>query len=134
MALPHFLNPILQAFKQGRALIIDYGYERERYYEAGRRDGTLLAYHRHQLISPFEAPGECDITAHVDFTAVAEMFLAQNWQIEGLIPQGQFLIEEGVLDRYPLDQHHPLRRLIDPRLMGEIFQVLIATKNNARSE
>jgi SAM-dependent MidA family methyltransferase len=129
--LPGFLHPILNAFKTGTALIIDYGYERERYYSRARTDGTLLAYSKHQLISPFAAPGQCDITAHVDFTFVAETCLAQGWTIESLKPQGQFLLEASdLLAHYPLSiDNYALRRLIDPRLMGEVFQVLEVQKH-----
>lgn len=125
--LSPFLERFLPAFSQGEAILIDYGYEREEYYQVARREGTVLAYFKHHVLSPFEKPGQCDITAHLDFTAVAEVFMQAGWQVEGLLPQGQFLLEQGVLNAYPLNaEHYALRRLLDPRLMGEIFKVFLA--------
>lgn len=123
-----FLASILPVFKKGIALIIDYGYTREDYYHPSRREGTLQAYQNHQVVSVFHEPGHCDITAHVDFTHLAECFIAQGWQIDFLQPQAQFLLAQNILERYPLSvEHYGLKRLLDPRLMGEIFKVMQCT-------
>ncbi len=122
-----FLDTILPYFQKGMAWIIDYGYERQEYYAPYRPNGTLQAYFQHQLVSPFFKPGAVDLTAHVDFTTLAELFIARGWRIDFLKPQNRFLLEEGVLERYPLTpEHYALKRLLDPRLMGEHFKVMRA--------
>ncbi len=116
------LRPILQAFKRGFALVVDYGDERiER--------STLTAYQQHQIVSVFDSPGECDITAHVDFTDLAEAFLACGWNIDFLKAQGQFLLEQDILPESGLSaENYAIKRLIDPRLMGQLFKVMGAAK------
>ena len=122
LILKEVLQPILAAFKHGIALVIDYGAERV-------TRSTLTAYHQHQIVSVFDRPGECDITAHVDFTDLAEAFLLKDWQVEFLKPQNQFLLEQGALPAAGIDpEHYALKRLLDPRLMGELFKVLFMSK------
>ncbi len=123
------LDQMLRPFKRGIALIIDYGYEREDYYAPYRSNGTLQAYFQHQEISPFLKPGEVDLTAHVDFTALAEAMMARGWQIDFLKPQNRFLLEHHMMSHYSLTpEHYALNRLLDPRLMGEVFKVMGASK------
>ena len=124
-----FLEEMLSVFERGKAFIIDYGYERQDYYAPQRFNGTLQAYSQHRVVSPFENPGAVDLTAHVDFTTLAELMMAQAWQIDFLKPQNQFLLEQKVLERYPLTaEHYALKRLLDPRLMGEVFKVMGVSK------
>ena len=120
-----FLDTILPVFESGLAFVIDYGYERGDYYAPYRRNGTLQAYFQHREVSPFEKPGDVDLTAHVDFTTLAELMMARGWQIDFLKPQNQFLLEQNLLERFPLTaEHYALKRLLDPRLMGEVFRVM----------
>ncbi len=128
--LGDFLDQIGSVFKSGKAFVIDYGYERQDYYAAHRSNGTLQAYSEHCEVSPFEKPGCVDLTAHVDFTTLAELMMARGWQIDFLKPQNQFLLEQKLLERYPLTaEHYALKRLLDPRLMGEVFKVMGASKS-----
>ncbi len=122
-----FLETILPRFKTGCAFFIDYGYEREDYYAPHRFNGTLQAYSQHQEVSAFLHPGQVDLTAHVDFTSLAELMIAHGWQIDFLKPQNQFMLEQDIMSRYPLTpEHYALKRLLDPRLMGEVFKVMAA--------
>jgi len=122
LILKEVLQPILGVFKRGMALVIDYGAEQV-------MRSTLTAYHQHKIVSVFDRPGECDITAHVDFTDLAEAFLAQHWQVEFLKPQNQFLLEQDILPKAGIGpEDYALKRLLDPRLMGELFKVLCVNK------
>ncbi len=120
--LAEILTPILTAFKKGLALIIDYG-------EETIERSTLTAYYQHQIVSPFLYPGTSDLTADVDFTALAEVFLKAGWEIESLKPQHQFLLEQGILPATGIDpDRYVLKRLLDPRMMGERFKVMLSSK------
>lgn len=126
-ALQPALHSLLKAFKKGLALVIDYGEIQERYYHFSRINGTITAYQNHQIVSVFDDPGAADLTAHVDFTYLAECFVAEGWRIEFLKPQNRFLLEQGILPTHGIDaEHYALKRLLDPRLMGELFKVLVA--------
>ncbi len=114
------LSPILGAFKQGLALVIDYGDEVIDH-------STLTAYKNHQIVSVFDSPGDCDITAHVNFTDLAEIFIQNAWEIDAFKTQAEFSLEQGILPERGLDtENYAIKRLIDPRLMGRLFKVMSA--------
>lgn len=126
-SLQPVVHSLVKAFKKGLALIVDYGDVQERYYHFARNNGTITAYQDHQIVSVFDDPGAADLTAHVDFTYLAECFVAEGWEIEFLKPQNRFLLEQGILPAHGIDaEHYALKRLLDPRLMGELFKVLVA--------
>ncbi len=113
----------------GAALVIDYGYQ-------GPASGdTLQALRRHQRHDPLDAPGTADLTAHVDFTALANAAHQAGAWSWGPVPQGAFLQALGITARLErLLQHAApgqaadlgiaVRRLIDPAEMGTLFKVL----------
>jgi SAM-dependent MidA family methyltransferase len=113
----------------GAALIVDYGYE-------GPAIGdTLQAVRDHQFVAnPFEAPGEQDLTAHVDFTTLAEAARAEEVQVWGPIDQGMLLTALGIdsraaaLARAAPDRADQLvadrERLVSPEMMGNLFKAL----------
>ena len=112
--------------QSGAALIVDYGHDRP-----GRGD-TLQAVYRHAYADPFEAPGERDLTAHVDFSALAGA--AKGVRISGPVPQGAWLDAMGLpLRAAALARAAPERteeieaarhRLSAPSQMGRLFKVL----------
>ena len=112
----------------GVALIIDYG------HEASAPGDTLQAVRGHRFAPIFEQPGEQDLTAHVDFEAVADVAQAAGAQVTPLVPQGEWLrrldIEaraEVLIDQNPertTDIQTALHRLIAPDAMGELFKVI----------
>ncbi len=127
--------------KQGFAVLIDYGYTREEQL-AGRRRDTLMTYRRHQAASsPFTAPGEQDITAHVNFTALRDSASDHGLEPIALLTQSQFLIGIGedtqfgdAFQECKLPQERAkvalqLKHLISPEAMGETFQVLLLSRN-----
>ncbi len=119
----------------GLVLLIDYGYGRAEYYHPDRRHGTLRCYYRHRAHdNPFLLPGLQDISAHVDFTAIAEAATGAGLELMGYSHQAGFLIGAGI-DRHAADlpaatlqQQAELARQIRiltlPGEMGEAFKVM----------
>jgi SAM-dependent MidA family methyltransferase len=128
------------AARHGFFLIIDYGYTREELL-MGRHRGTVMAYREHTAsANPYEAPGEQDITAHVNFTALAAAGEQAGLTKLGLVTQSQFLMGIGETNEFAdafedskLPQEHAkralqLKHLVTPAGMGERFQVLMMGK------
>jgi SAM-dependent MidA family methyltransferase len=122
-------------------LFVDYGLPRREFYTPGRRDGTLLCHFRHRFHDePFARPGLQDITAWVDFTAVAESAEAAALSVAGYTTQAHFLIGNGlagfvanvadldVASRVALSRQAMLLTL--PGEMGERFKVIALTRNH----
>lgn len=137
------LNPAAEALvetlarrlERGVLLAIDYGFPRHEYYHPQRAQGTLMAHYRHRaLTDPLAWPGLCDVTAHVDFTAMAEAGVRAGLRVAGFATQAAFLLGCGVLDRLAavgapesLQYIHAaaaVQRLTSPAEMGELFKVL----------
>jgi SAM-dependent MidA family methyltransferase len=121
-------------------LVIDYGYTRNQQL-AGRYRGTLMAYRQHSASpNPYQAPGEQDLTAHVNFTALAAACEQAGMQVEKLVTQSQFLMGIGERNQFAdafedcrIPQERAkvalqLKHLVTPVGMGENFQVLIASR------
>ncbi|NMG66465.1 class I SAM-dependent methyltransferase [Azoarcus indigens] len=124
-----------ERLQQGALLLVDYGYPGAEYYLPSRSGGTLLCYYRHHAHGdPFLWPGLNDITAFVDFTAMAEAGYEAGLDVLGYTNQAQFLFNCGVLEclarRGPEDKADYVRaaravqRLTAPHEMGELFKVL----------
>jgi SAM-dependent MidA family methyltransferase len=128
------------SIQRGFLIAIDYGYTREELL-AGRHRGTVMAYRQHSVsTNPYEAPGEQDITAHVNFTALAAAAEQQGMHVQPLLTQAQFLMGIGEQNQFAdafeecrLPQERAkvalqLKHLVTPAGMGETFHVLVATK------
>ncbi|OZI28081.1 hypothetical protein CEG14_24510 [Bordetella genomosp. 1] len=124
-----------QWLARGAALLFDYGFPRHEYYHPQRATGTLMCHLRHHAhADPFVAPGLQDITAHVDFTAMADAALEGRLDVYGYTSQARFLMNAGLLDRLgrldPADarayaqQTAPVQKLLSEAEMGELFKVL----------
>ena len=135
-----WMTHIAQSISKGFLLVIDYGYTRAEQL-AGRHRGTLMAYRHHSLISdPYQSPGKQDLTAHVNFTALAAAAEQVGMQVCSLITQSQFLMSIGEKNQFAdvfedcrLPQERAkvalqLKHLITPAGMGESFQVLFASR------
>lgn len=120
---------------QGAAFLIDYGFPRHEYYHPQRMTGTLMCHFRHHAhADPFAAPGIQDITAHVDFTAMADTALDAGLQVLGYTSQARFLMNAGVMERIaqlnPAEAKDyaqaiaPVQKLLSEAEMGELFKVL----------
>lgn len=132
--------------RRGFAVVIDYGYTREQQL-AGRHRDTLMTYRRHRAnVSPYEAPGEQDITAHVNFTALLSAVQENGLEPVALLTQSQFLMgiaeESQFADAFrdcELPQERAkvalqLKHLISPEGMGETFQVLLTSRDVPREK
>ncbi len=140
LAAQHWIAEIAAAIGRGFLLIIDYGYTRNEQL-AGRHRGTLMTYRQHSAsANPYEAPGEQDITAHVNFTALSAVLEQSGMNLQRLITQSQFLMGIGepnqfadVFEECRVPQERAkvalqLKHLISPEGMGETFRVLLANR------
>lgn len=120
----------------GAAILIDYGFPQSEYYLAQRAEGTLMCHYRHHAHpDPLYLPGLQDITAHVDFTAMATAAVTGGLDMLCYTSQAAFLLAAGlgeVLLRTPpsdsaryLPQANAMQRLTSPAEMGELFKVLV---------
>jgi SAM-dependent MidA family methyltransferase len=143
-----WMDRIVASFagKQGFVVLTDYGYTREEQL-AGRHRDTLMTYRRHQASpSPYEAPGEQDVTAHVNFTALRSRGSDHGIDPIGLLTQSQFLLGIGEETQFAdafqdcrLPQERAkvalqLKHLISPEAMGETFQVLVMSHDVAQEK
>jgi SAM-dependent MidA family methyltransferase len=120
----------------GAAILIDYGFPQSEYYLAQRDQGTLMCHYRHHSHpDPLYLPGLQDITAHVDFTAMAIAAVEGGLEMLSYTSQAAFLLDAGIGDvllRTSPDEHlrylaqaNALQRLTSPAEMGELFKVLV---------
>lgn len=120
---------------RGAVLVVDYGFPAREYYHPQRAAGTLMCHRHHQAIAdPLASPGDADLTAHVDFTAIAEAALDAGLEVLGYANQAAFLIDCGILDHLAAAQAggeaaylqlaNQANRLLSPAEMGELFKVL----------
>ena len=134
-----WLQGIASSIEKGCVLVVDYGYPREEFYSGQRSMGTLICHYRHHAHDdPFRYPGLQDITAFVDFTAVAEAADASGLECTGYCNQAMFLIGCGLQEllleleqmdgRSRLERAAEIRRLTLPGEMGEKFQVMALTR------
>lgn len=92
-----WLAGLADRLERGLMLLIDYGYPRREYYHPERVRGTLMCHYRQRAHDdPLILPGLQDITAHVDFTAVAEAALAAGLDVLGFATQAHYLLDAGL--------------------------------------
>lgn len=119
----------------GALLVIDYGYPRSEFYAPQRDRGTLRCHYRHRAHdNPFWWPGLSDITAHVDFTAMADAGFEAGLSVLGFAPQATFLVNCGIGELLQARQEAggeqalraagAVRMLLSPAEMGEMFKVI----------
>jgi len=138
-----YMAHLAASIRTGIIIAVDYGYTRQDQL-AGRHRGTLMAYRQHSATpNPYEAPGEQDLTAHVNFTALSAAAQENGMQAQPLLTQSQFLMGIGETNQFAdafedccLPQERAkvalqLKHLVTPAGMGESFHVLVATKGVA---
>ncbi len=137
--LDDWLRAVSEPLAAGALLFVDYGYPRREYYHPERTDGTLLCHYRHGVHDdPLILPGLQDITASVDFTAVADAALAVGLDIAGYTRQNYFLFGCGLMEllaetdpaadaRY-LEQVRQVKLLTLPGEMGDRFCAIALTR------
>jgi SAM-dependent MidA family methyltransferase len=133
-----FMATLARLFETGRgaAILLDYGFPAHEYYFSERSGGTLMCHYRHHAHpDPFYLPGLQDITAHVDFTAMALAAQEAGAEVLAYMDQAAFLLGAGIgellLRTDPSDalrflpQANALQKLVAPAEMGELFKVLV---------
>lgn len=138
LMLAGFITTLAHTLKQGVLLLLDYGYGQREYYHPDRRQGTLMCYYQHhKQDNPFLFVGLQDITAHVDFTAVADNALAAGLKFKGYTTQTSFLMATGLLelaqsatlsDKELFRQNQAIKTLTMPSEMGESIKVIGLSK------
>ncbi|MCP4187145.1 MAG: SAM-dependent methyltransferase [Gammaproteobacteria bacterium] len=136
-----WFQAIADASNQVVILLVDYGYEQAEYYRAERSRGTLLCHYHHRAHDDaLVLPGLQDVTASVDFDAVADAAVTSGFKIAGLVSQAHFLLQNdllkeadfGYLDEdtfAQLDLAQQIKTLTLPDEMGERFKVIGLVKN-----
>ena len=142
LAALRWVQDIAKVMGQGYVLVVDYGYPRDVYYAAERTEGTLAGYREHQrTANPLREVGESDLTAHVDFTSLAEQGEACGLQVNGYCDQHHFMVgigeqqllavERMLTDMTPELLHfvRSFKTLMHPAAMGMAFKFLCLQKN-----
>ena len=134
-----WINSLGRVLERGALLVIDYGFPAREYFHPQRSMGTLACHYRHHVHhDPFYLPGLQDITAHVDFSALADAATAGGLEVLGYASQAQFLVNCGITEllaaENPADPQRYLpaaaavQKLLSPAEMGELFKVLAVGK------
>jgi len=136
-----WVRSIAGALAAGALLLVDYGYPRREYYHPERDRGTLACFYRHRVHDdPLALPGIQDISAHVDFTAIAEAGAEAGLELAGYTTQAAFLLDCGLLELAAAvpasDPGYPaltarIKRLTLPGEMGELVKVMALTRGLA---
>lgn len=128
-----WLTSLNECLSNGLILLCDYGFPRHEYYHPQRNEGTFMCHYRHQCHSdPFCNIGLQDLTAHVDFTSVAEAAIDNNLEIAGYTTLTHFLLNCGICDvragnlpvQDGIQQAHEINTLTSPAEMGELFKCI----------
>ncbi len=139
-----WLQSLADSMQQGAVLLIDYGFCESELDQPGRLSGTLCAHSRHRRIDSFDAllerVGEQDLTAHVNFSAIASQAQQAGFEVHGFVTQARFLMNTGILERaqQAFDQltderervllSQSLQKLLVESEMGEVFKVMLLSK------
>jgi SAM-dependent MidA family methyltransferase len=130
-----WMRHLVECLEEGAIFVIDYGFPQREYYHPQRSSGTLMCHYRHRAhADPFAHPGEEDITAHVDFTRLAEAAHDAGAEVLGYTNQAQFLVNCGITEvlgeanAENALHYAPIaaqaQQLLSPAEMGELFKVL----------
>lgn len=131
-----FITTLAQKLTRGAMIWIDYGFDAAQYYHPQRQDGTLIGHHKHHSIhDPFYRVGLTDLTAHVNFSDIADAGCSAGLDLIGYTIQANFLFNLGILDY--LAQDYPqtdskeyvqaafaVQQLTAQHEMGELFKVM----------
>ncbi|QDQ74805.1 class I SAM-dependent methyltransferase [Pseudoluteimonas lycopersici] len=135
--LPYWLQAVAGGLRSGAMLFVDYGHARGEYYQPQRSEGTLRAFRSHHVgDDPYAFPGLQDLTASVDFTALAEAGTGAGFDFAGYCSQASFLVGNGLMQRLAeaeerakddtakLRLRQEAKQLTLPEAMGERFQAM----------
>jgi len=133
------LSDVLKSGGRGLVLLVDYGFPAREYFLPQRQQGTVMCHYRHYAhTDPFYLPGLQDLTAHVDFSAVALAAQESGLTVAAYMSQAEFLIAAGLTGlmgkispedaRGWLSQSQAIQKLTSPAEMGELFKVLLLSR------
>ena len=147
LAALRWIEDLSKVIGQGYILLADYGYPRDVYYSPQRHEGTLMAYSEHRKSDDLlQAVGECDLTAHVDFTSLAERAESNGLQLAGYCDQHHFLVALGERELREIEQtlkeltpdilHYirSFKTLMHPSTMGMAFKFVAFSKSVPAAE
>jgi len=142
-----WMEAVAEKLERGFVITIDYGDLAERLFTPDRPRGTLLAYHGHATSENFfDAPGERDLTAHVNFSALIDAGRRAGLELTGFTTQERLLLalgeanqfadlyDEGQTEAGKLEARLKLKRLINPEGMGNVFKVLVQHRGLAEAK
>lgn len=145
-ALEPAFDALAGSIARGFVLVVDYGHPSEELYGPRHRRGTVLAYRRHHAHEDLlDRPGEQDLTAHVNFTALDLRARATGLLPLGLTTQDRFLLSNGILEAFDgtddpawgdparVKRRLQAKQLIHPHAMGRAFRVFVAAKGFERA-
>lgn len=144
-----WLQSLADSMESGAVLLIDYGFCESELDQPGRASGTLCAHLRHRRLDSFEVlldrAGQQDLTAHVNFSAIAFQAQQAGFQVDGFVTQARFLMNAGLLDfaqavllqtsdeRERVRISQSLQKLLTESEMGEVFKVMLLSKGLSES-
>lgn len=137
-----FTRTVCAMLTRGAAFFIDYGFPRHEFYHAQRAGGTLMCHYRHRAhADPFLYPGLQDITAHVEFTGIAQAGVETGADLLGFTSQARFLMNAGITDvlsdidpadvKRFLPAANAVQKLLSEAEMGELFKVIAFSRGIA---
>ena len=135
-----FIRTLASRLAHGCMIFIDYGFDAAQYYHPQRNQGTLIGHYRHHVIhNPFDLIGLADLTAHVNFTNIAQAGTDAGLDLIGYLPQSHFLLNLGITELLAqtsktdsaayIREAAAVQKLIDQHEMGELFKVIAFGKN-----
>jgi SAM-dependent MidA family methyltransferase len=136
-----WINSISEILDAGILLIIDYGFPEHEYYHAQRNQGTVMGHYAHHAIQdPFFYPGLCDLTAHVDWTSIANTSINSGLSLLGFTSQASYLLDAGIgsllIDKADpsnsaefMPHSNAIQKLLSEAEMGELFKVICFGKD-----
>ena len=135
-----FIRTLADKLQRGAVIMIDYGFDAAEYYHPQRHMGTLIGHYRHHTVhDPFFNIGLTDLTAHVNFTDIAQAGTDGGLDLIGYTTQADFLLNLGITELIPPDIAHDspayiqtasaLHKLLMPHEMGELFKVIAFGRN-----
>jgi SAM-dependent MidA family methyltransferase len=139
LAAINWIANLATKLERGYVLAVDYGFRGDEFFSPYRTNGTLQCRAQHRLFaSPFHEIGHADITAHVDWTRLAEQAQERGLSVTGFTDQHHFIT--GIISELLCDQfsgnadaktQRALETLLHPEMLGRAFQVLALAKDVA---
>jgi SAM-dependent MidA family methyltransferase len=131
-----WINSISEILDMGVMLTIDYGFPEHEYYHSQRNQGTVMGHYAHHAIQdPFFYPGLCDLTAHIDWTSIANTGASSGLSILGFTSQASYLLDAGIgsllMEKVDpsnnaefMPHSNAIQKLLSEAEMGELFKVI----------